>query len=77
MSGLYYKHVTIVNDNYSIINKLSFKLIDDPRAIIYDRHTFMIQATDLQIVHLADAWLKSGSNNIKLTKNLTKTENIS
>ncbi len=77
MSGLYYKHVTIVKDDSSIINKWSFKLIDNPRVIIYDRHKFMIQATDLEIVHLADTWLKSGSNNIKLTKNATKTENIS
>ena len=42
---LYYKHVTIVNDDSSIIIKLSFKLIDDPRVIIYDRKRFTIQAT--------------------------------
>ncbi len=45
--GLYYKHVTIVNDDSSVINKWSFKLIDDPRIVIYDRHKFIIQATDL------------------------------
>jgi hypothetical protein len=44
-SGLYYKHVKIVNDNSSIINKWSFKLIDDARVVIYDRNRFMIQAT--------------------------------
>ncbi len=45
-SGLYYKHVTIVNDDPSVISKWSFKLIDEPRVIIYDRHRFIIQATD-------------------------------
>ncbi len=44
-SGLYYKHVTIVNDDSSIVSKWSFKLIDDPRVISYDRHRFIIQAT--------------------------------
>jgi hypothetical protein len=44
--GLYYKPVTIVNDDSSIVSKLSFKLIDDPRVVIYDRYRFIIQATD-------------------------------
>ncbi len=44
-SGLYYKHKTIVNDDSSIVSERSFKLIDDPRVIIYDRHRFIIQAT--------------------------------
>jgi len=44
-SGLYCKHLTIVNDNSSVISKWSFKLIDDPRVFIYDRHRFIIQAT--------------------------------
>ncbi len=43
--GLYYTHVMIVNDNSTIINKWSFKLIDDARVVIYDRNRFMIQAT--------------------------------
>jgi hypothetical protein len=43
-SGLYYKHVTIINDNSSIINKWSFKLIDDARVVIYDCNRFIIQA---------------------------------
>ncbi len=45
--GLYYKHVTIVINDSSVISKWSFKLIDDPRVIIYDRHRFIIQATGL------------------------------
>ncbi len=44
-NGLYYKHVKIVNVNSSIVSKCSFKLSDDPRVIIYDRHRFIVQAT--------------------------------
>jgi len=44
--GLYYKHVTINNDNSSIVNKWSLKLIDDTRVIIYDRNGFIKKATD-------------------------------
>jgi hypothetical protein len=43
-SGLYYNHVTIVNDDSSVVSHRSFKLIDDPRVVIYDRHWFIIQA---------------------------------
>jgi hypothetical protein len=45
LSGLYYKHVTIVNDDSSVVSKWNFKLIDNPRVIIYDRHRLIIQAT--------------------------------
>ncbi len=45
ISGLYYKHVTIVNDDSSVISKWSFKLIDDLRVVIYDCHRFILQAT--------------------------------
>ncbi len=38
--------MTIINDDSSIIIKLSFKLIDATRGVIYDRHMFIIQATD-------------------------------
>ncbi len=47
ISGLYYKYVTIVNDDSRVINKSSFKLIYDPGVIIYDCHRFIIQATVL------------------------------
>ncbi len=43
--GLYYKHVTIVNDTSSGVIKWSFKLIDIAIGVIYDRHVFIIQAT--------------------------------
>jgi hypothetical protein len=44
-SDLYYKPITIVNDDSSIINKLQTSLIDDARVIIYDCHIFIVQAT--------------------------------
>jgi hypothetical protein len=47
-SGLYFIHVTIVNDDCSIVSKFSFKLNDDPIVIIYDHHRFIIQATIIQ-----------------------------
>ena len=43
--GLYYKHVTILNDASSGVNKLKAWLNDAARGIIYDRHVFIIQAT--------------------------------
>ncbi len=47
-SGLYYKHITIVNDDSSIVSKslhTVVSLIDDARVIINDRNVFIIQAT--------------------------------
>ncbi len=43
--GLYYKHVTIINDASSDINKLKASPNDVARGVIYDRHMFIIQAT--------------------------------
>ncbi len=45
--GLYYKHMTIVNDDSSVISRWSSKLIDAARGVIYDHHMFIVQATDL------------------------------
>ena len=47
-SGLYYKHVTIVNDTSSGINKLKASLNDDARVVIYDHQMFIVQATELK-----------------------------
>jgi len=41
---LYYKHMTIVNDDSSVISKWSSKLIDNARGVIYDHRVFIIQA---------------------------------
>ncbi len=43
--GLYYKHMTIVNDDSSVVNQLEALLTDDARGVIYDHCKFIIQAT--------------------------------
>jgi hypothetical protein len=45
--GLYYEHMTIINDDSSVVIKWSSKLIDAAWGIIYDRHMLIIQATEL------------------------------
>ncbi len=47
ISGLYYKSMTIVNDDSGVINKLEDSLTVDSRVIIYDHHMFIVQATGL------------------------------
>jgi len=44
--GLYYKHITVVNYNSSVVNKCVASLSDDARVVIYDRHVFVVQATE-------------------------------
>ncbi len=39
--------MTIVNDDSRVINKLEASLTDDARVVIYDCHTFMVQASSL------------------------------
>jgi hypothetical protein len=48
ISGLYYKPMTIINDDSRVVNKLEASLTDDARVIIYDCHKFIVQATGLQ-----------------------------
>ncbi len=48
-SGLYYKPMTIVNDDARVVNKLEASLIDDARVDIYNCHMFIVQATGLCI----------------------------
>jgi hypothetical protein len=43
---LYYKPIMIVNDSSRVINKLETSLTVNTRVIIYDRHMFIVQATD-------------------------------
>jgi hypothetical protein len=45
MSGLCYKHVTIVNYASSGINRLKASLYDNARFVIYNCHMFIVQAT--------------------------------
>jgi len=51
-SGLYYKHVTIVNYASSGVKKLKASLNDDTRVVIYNRHMFIAQATGHSRTHL-------------------------
>jgi hypothetical protein len=39
----------IVNDDSRVINKLEASLTDNARAIIYDHHMFIVQATEKNI----------------------------
>ncbi len=47
-SGLYYKPMTIVNDDARIVNKLDASLTDDARVVIYNRHMLIVQTTGLK-----------------------------
>ncbi len=47
ISSLYYKPMTIVNDDSRVVDKLETSLTEDARVVIYDHHMFIIQATDL------------------------------
>jgi hypothetical protein len=49
--GLYYKPMTIINDNSRVVNKLEASLTDDDRVVIYDRHMFIVQATVFYRAH--------------------------
>jgi hypothetical protein len=40
-SGLYYKPITIINDDSSFINKLKTSVTGDASVVIYDRHMFI------------------------------------
>ncbi len=50
ISGLYYKHMMIINYASSIVNKLGASLTDDARVVFYDRHVFIVQATVLFVI---------------------------
>jgi hypothetical protein len=55
---MYYKPMTIVNDDSRVINKLEASLTDDARVIIYNHQMFIVQATGM---------LTEGEGSIKLT----------
>jgi hypothetical protein len=52
-TGLYYKHITIVNYDSSIINNFGASLTDDGRVVIYYCHMFIIQAASVHFMALA------------------------
>jgi hypothetical protein len=45
IGGLYYKPITIVNDDSSVVNNFEISLTDDTRVDIYNWHMFIVQAT--------------------------------
>jgi hypothetical protein len=49
---LYYKHITIINDNSSVVNKFEASLTDDARVIIYDCHMSIVQTTEVWFINL-------------------------
>ncbi len=51
-SGLYYKPMTIVYDDTSVVNKLEASLTDDARVVIYNCHMFIEQATGVVLTAL-------------------------
>jgi len=44
-SGLYYKHITIVNYDSSIVHKFEASLTDNARVFIYDHQMFIVHVT--------------------------------
>ncbi len=50
--GLYYKPMTIINDDPRVVNKLETLLTDDASVIIYNRHMFIVQVTDCNLCNL-------------------------
>ncbi len=54
--GLYYKPVTIVNDDSGIINKFETSLIDDARVVIYDCHTLATGRMEQQFIKCCNFW---------------------
>ncbi len=47
--ALYYKPITIVNDDSSIFNKLDTSIIDHSVVVIYNHHMFIVQATGFKL----------------------------
>ncbi len=54
-SGLYYKPMTIVNDDARVVNKLEASLTDYAGVVIYDCHMFIVQSTGACIIKLFTA----------------------
>ncbi len=51
-TGLYYKPMTIVNDDSRVVSKLETSLTDDARGVIYDHHMFIVQATGVNFTNI-------------------------
>jgi hypothetical protein len=65
--GMYYKHITIVNYDSSIVSKFGASLTDDARVVIYYHHMFIVQATGEDLVFGANvSYFKDSSLRLKL-----------
>ena len=53
--GQYYKHITIINYDSSIVNKFVPSLTDNTRVIIYDHHMFVLQASGVNFINIFHA----------------------
>ncbi len=42
----------IVNYASRVVNKLEALLTDDTGVVIYERHVFIVQATDVDFIHI-------------------------
>ncbi len=56
---LYYKPITVVNDDWSIVNIWLESLTDDTTVVIYDRNMFIIQATAEIVLSIFSFWNNS------------------
>jgi hypothetical protein len=78
--GLYYKHITIGNDDSSVVSKWRLQtvalLIDDARVVIYERNMFMIEATGGKKQQLFRNHLTSASCNKMLFEQMTFTTKV-
>jgi hypothetical protein len=63
-SWLYYKPMTILNDDSRVINKLETSLTDDARAIIYNCHMFIVQATGVNVIKKIPSSLMARPNKL-------------
>ncbi len=43
--GVYYKHITIVNYDSSVVINFGASITDNARVVIYDRHMFIVDST--------------------------------
>ncbi len=53
ISGLYYEHMIIVNDDCRVVNELEASLTDDARIVIYNCHMFIAQATGIDLLEIS------------------------
>jgi hypothetical protein len=62
ISGLYYKPMTIVNDDSRVFNKFEASLTDDTRVVIYNHHMFIVQATSGKVLGLGSCYPVNWTN---------------